>query len=135
MPELYESSQRVDSLARVVITPVHLTHTRLHYLPVSLCCRAYAYPFVQHKHSFVQHYHPFLCKSVFAFDLVCVIASKRKRSEPPSLYHTIWFLRKKKCKLRDFAYRHKTKNPSEINEIINRFRVSRPSSEDRRSTC
>ena len=30
MPERYASSQRVDSLARVVITPVRHTHTRLH---------------------------------------------------------------------------------------------------------
>ena len=30
IPERYESSQRVDSLAGVVITPVHHTHTRLH---------------------------------------------------------------------------------------------------------
>ena len=30
MPECYASSQRVDSLARVVITPVRHTHTRLH---------------------------------------------------------------------------------------------------------
>ena len=30
MPERYASSQRVDSLARVVITPVRYTHTRLH---------------------------------------------------------------------------------------------------------
>ena len=30
MPERYKSSQRVDSLARVVITPVRHTHTRLH---------------------------------------------------------------------------------------------------------
>ena len=29
MPECYASSQRVDLLARVVITPVHHTHTRL----------------------------------------------------------------------------------------------------------
>ena len=30
LPERYVSSQRVDSLARVVITPVRHTHTRLH---------------------------------------------------------------------------------------------------------
>ena len=30
MPERNSSSQRVDSLARVVITPVRHTHTRLH---------------------------------------------------------------------------------------------------------
>ena len=30
MPECFTSSQRVDSLARVVITPVRHTHTRLH---------------------------------------------------------------------------------------------------------
>ena len=30
MPECYASSQRVDSLARVVITPDRHTHTRLH---------------------------------------------------------------------------------------------------------
>ena len=30
MPECYESSQRVDSLAGVVITPVRHTHSRLH---------------------------------------------------------------------------------------------------------
>ena len=30
MPECYASSERVDSLARVVITPVRHTHTRLH---------------------------------------------------------------------------------------------------------
>ena len=33
MPECYASSQRVDSLARVVITPVRPTHTRLHIYP------------------------------------------------------------------------------------------------------
>ena len=32
MPECYASSQRVDSLARVVITPLRHTHTRLHIL-------------------------------------------------------------------------------------------------------
>ena len=37
MPECYASSQRVDSLARVVITPVHHTHTRLH-TPLSNIC-------------------------------------------------------------------------------------------------
>ena len=31
MPECYASSQRVDLLARVVITPVRHTHTRLHH--------------------------------------------------------------------------------------------------------
>ena len=30
MPERYESSQRIHSLARDVITPVRHTHTRLH---------------------------------------------------------------------------------------------------------
>ena len=34
MPECYASSQRVDSLARVVITPVRHTHTRLHTPPL-----------------------------------------------------------------------------------------------------
>ena len=37
MPECYASSQRVDSLARVVITPVRHTHTRLH-TPLSNIC-------------------------------------------------------------------------------------------------
>ena len=37
MPECYASSQRVDLLARVVITPVHHTHTRLH-TPLSNIC-------------------------------------------------------------------------------------------------
>ena len=32
MPEHYKSSQRIDSLARVVIIPVHHTHTRLYNL-------------------------------------------------------------------------------------------------------
>ena len=37
MPERYESSQRGDSLASVVITPVRHTHTRLH-TPLSNIC-------------------------------------------------------------------------------------------------
>ena len=37
MPERYASSQRDDSLARVVITPVRHTHTRLH-TPLSNIC-------------------------------------------------------------------------------------------------
>ena len=37
MPECYASSQRVDTLARVVITPVRHTHTRLH-TPLSNIC-------------------------------------------------------------------------------------------------
>ena len=32
MSECYQSSQRVNSMTKVVITPVHLTHTRLHKL-------------------------------------------------------------------------------------------------------
>ena len=34
MPECYASSQRVDSLAGVVITPVRHTHTRLHLVAI-----------------------------------------------------------------------------------------------------
>ena len=41
MPKRYASSQRVDSLARVVITPVRHTHTRLH-TPLSNICSSRA---------------------------------------------------------------------------------------------
>ena len=39
MPECYASSQRVDSLARVVITPVRHTHTRLHKVDKHKTCK------------------------------------------------------------------------------------------------
>ena len=38
MPECYASSQRVDSLARVVVTAVRHTHTRLHTPLSNICC-------------------------------------------------------------------------------------------------
>ena len=44
MPERYASSQRVDSLARVVITPVRHTHTRLHNAGLILAQRLRRWP-------------------------------------------------------------------------------------------
>ena len=38
MHECYESSQRVDSLSRVVITPVRHTHTQLHGDLICVAC-------------------------------------------------------------------------------------------------
>ena len=70
MPECYASSQRVDSLARVVITPVRHTHTRLH-TPLSNICSSPSS--IQHTRglnsSIFLHTHAFFTATVLATNL------------------------------------------------------------------
>ena len=53
MPKRYESSQRFNSLARVVITPVRHAHTRLHTSLSNICSSPSS---TQYVHSWVEFF-------------------------------------------------------------------------------